>query len=554
MISWIQNHLIRHGRWIFLSLLALIIVAFVFTIGNTPGCTTDNSSYEEQYFYGIDMNAPRERDVIVEKVQLSVYFNSQQIRSDQQFQSQVINRIAKLHLADEIGIPSPNEAALAEYIKTKPAFRGQDGQFSADSYTSFIDTVESNPRMQVGLVAIVLEEDYRIDQITSALTGPGYVLPSEAKAQTQSSQTTLTLTTAEIAYKDFAPEIAPDEATLKSFFENNAARYEIPERIKASYAFFPAKKYSDQVTELADAALRDHFIANRAKFVDAFTALQPTPAEGEEAPAVTFEDVRPSVEASLKAESAERLANEAAQAFAYKLYRDEIAHKSAAFNKLVNESGLSLTAIEPYSAQGASQRALSAEMLQSAFALGGNRYFSDAYAIDGGFAVLIYEGRIAPELPAFETVQAEVLANYQSEEKRALFNKKGESLKAELEAKLAEGTSFADAAAALDLGVNSYEAFKVADAPRELNRTALQTAQGMNAGEVSAMFTASDIGTFVYLENKEVPEIAEDDEDMTQALSFLAYMSSSVSNSSTVNELVARGLPETEEETTAEVE
>ncbi|MDP4879293.1 MAG: hypothetical protein NWR36_05365, partial [Opitutales bacterium] len=104
------------------------------------------------------------------------------------------------------------------------------------------------------------------------------------------------------------------------------------------------------------------------------------------------------------------------------------------------------------------------------------------------------------------------------------------------------------------LGVNSYEAFKVADAPRELNRTALQTAQGMNVGEVSAMFTASDIGTFVYLENKEVPEIAEDDEDMTQALSFLSYMSSSVSNSSTVNELVARGLPETEEDTTEEVE
>jgi hypothetical protein len=31
MISWIQHHLIRHGRWIFLTLLALIIVAFVFT-------------------------------------------------------------------------------------------------------------------------------------------------------------------------------------------------------------------------------------------------------------------------------------------------------------------------------------------------------------------------------------------------------------------------------------------------------------------------------------------------------------------------------------------
>jgi hypothetical protein len=55
MISWIQHHLIRHGRWVFLSLLAVIIVAFVFTIGNTPGCTTDRSGYEENLYYGIDL-------------------------------------------------------------------------------------------------------------------------------------------------------------------------------------------------------------------------------------------------------------------------------------------------------------------------------------------------------------------------------------------------------------------------------------------------------------------------------------------------------------------
>lgn len=580
MISWIQNHLIRHGRWIFLTLLAVIIVAFVFTIGNTPGCTTDRSGYQENLFYGIDLNAPREREVIVEKVQLSAYLNGQQIRSDEQFQSQLTSRIALLHLADEIGVPAPDQETLAEYITTKSAFRGPEGEFSADAYTRFVDTIESNPRTPQGLIVVVLEEDYRINQIGSVLSGPGYLLPAEALAQTQRNRTELTLETASLSYAEFAPEIDPDEATLREYYESNKLRYEIPERIKASYVLFDQANYAEQVPEANEAELREHFIANRAQFVADYKAANPTPeaaspepaeaAEGEEAPeeapdspepdspepaspepdspepaeAVTFADVREAVAASYLAEQEARIANEAAQAFAYTLYRDEIKRDSAAFNTLLNESGVSLTRIEPYTLAGARQRALSAELLESAFALGGNRYYSDAYEVDGGYAVLIYEGRISPEIPEFEAVQAEVAADYRSEEKRRLFNEKGETLQAELEAKLAESTAFTEAAEALGLTAQSYESFTVQDAPRELNRSALQQAQGMQAGEVSPMLTTGGSGIFVHLVDKVVPEIASDDEDLTQAEDYLARFAAYTSGAAFANELVYRGLPE----------
>lgn len=559
MISWIQNHLIRHGRWIFLSLLALIIVAFVFTIGNTPGCTTDRSGYQENLFYGIDLNAPREREVIIEKVQLSAYLNGQQIRSDDQFQSQLTSRIALLHLADEIGVPAPSQDTLADYITTKSAFRGPDGEFSADAYTRFVDTIESNPRTPQGLVLIVLEEDYRINQIGSVLSGPGYLLPAEALAQAQRSRTELTLDTASLSYAEFAPEIAPDEATLRAYYESNKMRYEIPERVKASYVVFDQSRYADQVPQATEAELREHFIANRAQFVADYKAANPTPepaeategedtpdspaTEAEEAP-VTFSDVREAVAASYLVEQEARLANEAAQAFAYSLYRDEIKRDSAAFNTLLNESGVSLTQIEPYTLAGARQRALSPELLESAFALGGNRYYSDAYEIEGGFAVLIYEGRIAPEIPGFEAVQAEVTADYMSDEKRRLFNQKGESLQAELEAKLTEGTPFTEAAEALGLTATSFESFTVQDAPRELNRSALQQAQGMQAGEISPMLTTGGSGIFVHLVNKDIPEIASDDEDLTQAEDYLARFAAYTSGAAFTNELVFRGLPE----------
>ena len=553
MISWIQHHLIRHGRWIFLSLLALIIVAFVFTIGATPGCTTDRSGYEENLFYGIDLNSPRESEVIVEKVRLSAFLNGQQISSEEQFQNQLTSRIALLHLAGEIGVPSPSQETLADYIKTKDAFRGDNGEFSADAYTAFVDSMESNPGTTQGLFIVLLEEDYRINQIGSVLSGPGYLLPSEAMAQTQRNATELNLVTAELNYADFIPEITLEESALREYYDANTLRYEIPERIKASYVLFDLEDYLEKVPEPSEAELREHFTSNQDNFVADFESTKSKPAEsvaGEEVEipkevnTVTFSDVREAVAQSYLIEQKNRMANEAAQGFAYTLYRDEIKHDSAAFVALLNDSNLSLTEIEPYTLAGASQRALSSDLLESAFKLGGNRYYSDAYAVDGGFAVLLYEGRIAPEIPEFEAVQSKVINDYKTDEKRRLFNEKGESLQAELKTKIVEGIEFVEAAEALGLGTATFETFSVQEAPRELNRSALQLAQGMQAGDISPMLTSDGTGIFVYLVNKNIPEIASDNEELKQAEDFLARYAAYTSGSSFVNELVILGLPE----------
>ncbi len=546
MISWIQNHLIRHGRWIFLTLLSVIIVAFVFTIGNTPGCTSDQSAYREQNFYGYDLNSPHEMGIISEKVSLSAILNTgRPIQNEQQFQSQVTSRIALLHLAEEIGVPAPDQKTLEGYIMTKAAFRGADDQFSRDAYTSFVDNIESNPRMPQGLFAVVLEEDYRIDQIGSALSGPGYLLPSEALAQTQRNETSLKLATAEISYAEFTPEVTPTEEALIAYYTANNSRYEIAERIQASYIIFSAANYADQVIVAQESDLRPHFIANRARFIAAYKATQPKAEDAAaEVPAVTFEDVRDAVATDLASEGAQRLANEAAQSFAYKLYSDNVEQDSAAFNQLLNQSGLTLTEIAPYTAEGAARRALSTEMLESAFTLSKSRYFSDAYAIDGGFGVLIYTGRIAPEIPAFETVEAVVTVDYTAEEKRRLFNENGERLETALKAKIAEGSTFVEAAEALELKASTNEAFKVGEAPRTFNQAALQKAQSMEAGEISPMLTSGPTGTFVYVEEKNVPEISADDENLVQARSFLQRYASYVSSNALVSELVARGISE----------
>lgn len=544
MISWIQHHLIRHGRWIFLTLLTVIIVAFVFTIGNTPGCTTDSTRYEENLFYGIDLNSPLQRDAYIEKASLSAFLNGQQ----QLRGGEVETRIAMLNLADEVGVPAPDEATLAEYVRTKNTFRGPDGAFSADAYTRFLDQLETNPRSKQNFVS-VLEEDYRIDQVSKALSGPGYLLPAEASAQAQQSRTTFTLATAGLAYTDFEPELEPDEASLKAYYEENKQRYEIPERVKASYLRFENKRFIDKAAEASEAELRDHFAANRADFVAEYEAANPPPkpAEGEEAPApevVSFEKVRDAVVQSYANEQASDAAHRAAQAFIEKLYLKEIALDSATFNQLLNESGLSLIEIEPYTQSGARQRALSPAMLESAFNLVGKRYYSDAYELEDGYGVLILQDRIDPVIPPYEDVAAEVASDYKTGEKRRLFNEKGESLKAELEAALAEDKAFSETAESLGLTVNTYENFEAKDAPDELDRSVLSQAQSLNAGEISPMLTLGGVGTFVYVQSKEVPELDKEDPDLAQTKSMLERWASFTTRSDLTNELVMRGLPE----------
>ena len=554
MISWIQNHLIRHGRWIFLTLLAIVIIAFVFTIGNTPGCTTNQSVYEKQLFYGYDLNSSHEMETLGEKVALSALLNTgRPIQNQQQFQSQLTSRIALLHLADEMGIPALSENSLASYIQSKAAFRGPNGQFSRDAYIRFIDNIESNPRIREDLIVVVLKEDYRIKQVREVLSGPGYFLPSEALYQVQLDETTLQITTAEINYSEFNPQITPNTDELTQFYENNISRYEVPERIQAGYIRFPTKKYIDQLGTFSEEALREHFNANRARFVAAYQAKQPSETETAESekpssPTVNFEDVRDEVVADLTVQNVQKLANKAAQNFALTLYRNNIQLNTPEFQELLDKNKLELLNIPPYTAEEASNNQLPAKLLESAFTLNERRYFSDAYKIADGFGILIFSGRLPPEIPAYETVADAVKADYSAEEKRRLFNEKGKSLKNELSSLMDSEIVFSTAAEALGLNVTTNEAFKVSEAPRTINQAGLQRAQNMKEGEPSPMITSGDSGIFIYVDEKTVPEIEPEDEKLNQTSTFLQRYATFISSNSLSNELIAKGLDLEEED------
>lgn len=540
MISWIQDRLIRHGRWIFLTLLTVIIVTFVFTTGNTPGCTTDRSAYRKLLYYGIDMNSPLERDVLLKKLSLSAFLNDRQAPDNQSLEI----RIALLHLADTIGVGTPDQETLADYIETKVAFLDENNVFSPDKYTSFVDQVNSNPEIPQGLVITVLEEDYRIRQIASVIAGPGYLLPSEVKTLLQRNRTRFTVATAESDYAAFSPEMEPTEEELRTYYNMDPSRYEQPEQIRAGYVFFQSDLMEDPLELPSETDLREHFIANRSQFIDNHTVADTSEKEKAGPTHITYSDVRDAVAADFLAEQKAQIANRKAHTFALTLYNDSIQRDSPAFNELLNEYGLQLIEIEPYAATDIGSRKLPTEMLKSAFRLGGNRYYSDPYPLDGGYGLLISKGRIPSKIPSFETVKDAVTEDYTVEKKRLLFNEKGESLKADLESAIDKGTDFVKAAEALGLRTRSYETFSAEEAPEELNPKVFQQLYQMRSGEISPMLLTGPTGIFAYLEDADTPEIASDDEALIQAKEQLKHYSTNISALSYSSELVSRGLPE----------
>jgi peptidyl-prolyl cis-trans isomerase D len=543
MISWIQHHLIRHGRWIFLTLLAVVIIAFVGTIGNTPGCTTNRSSYQALDYYGYDLNSDLDMRPVGLRLSLSNQLNQVNLTDQQQLSNQMLARIAMLQLADTIGIPAPDTETIGTYLQEKPLFREPSGQFDSDRLTRFIDTIEANPSLPDGILVRVLEEDYRMQQIAERLSGPGYAMTDDARLQAQRYQTSYTLSTATIDYATFEPEIDAVDSELQTYYNQNANRYQIPERIQASYLHFKADTFLPQVGALEEDALREHFIANRARFVDAYETANP-PADTEaDTPAVKFEDVREAVSGDLRKAQALRLANQAAQNFAYDLYNKSIPRESAAFNEALNAAGLSLKPIEPFSASDSAKRGLPTPMLDAAFALSEARYFTDPYPMDNGFGVLIYQAHLPIELPPFKAVAQEVQADYAAEEKRRLFYQKGVELKKELEAQLAAGVSFADAATQLNLTIEKFEAFKLNEAPQNINSAAIQAAVDLKAGSVSAMLQSGSSGLFVFVADRDIPNLAADDETLQQATNFLKYNSAMIRMNALASELVERGMP-----------
>ncbi|MDE6432048.1 MAG: hypothetical protein K2L13_01485, partial [Opitutales bacterium] len=111
MISSIQQILQKHHKWIFSILLGVIIVAFVFTIGSTPGIVGKKKT---AMFYGVNLISRKDTQPILNSAIISSLASGKMFYSTGQLDSAVLMRIALLSKADELLIPEADDKVLSK--------------------------------------------------------------------------------------------------------------------------------------------------------------------------------------------------------------------------------------------------------------------------------------------------------------------------------------------------------------------------------------------------------------------------------------------------------
>lgn len=541
MFTWIQNVMQRHYKWLFSILLAIIIVAFVFTIGNTGGVGSGNPADIRREFYGFNLNSQRDMTALTEWTQMSSALMGRRL-SAQNREAAMMQRAVTLSLANQLQIPEPSAEQMAAFLKGIPAFQDPaTGRFSRDRYTQVVDQAQSTPNGEERL-SLVLHQDWRIQQVVDALGGPGYVLPYMAQRELVERKARWSIEVAELNPDSFSPVVESTPEAIEAFYENNTFRYETGPQLIVSFVAYPAEKYLDQVEEPTAAQLNSYYNANRAQW--------PKDDDGRTLP---LAEVKDEVQAAWKLEQAREAAIAAANELAVEAYNanydGELEATPDSITAFLKQRGLKEETLRPFP-QSAPEKIL--QSTESPFineaasrvaaSLRPQRFYSDAIPVDDGASVLFLREELPSTVPPLEQVRIQVVADYAEAERKRQFNEKSLALKADLEAAVKAGKSFQEAAEAEGLEVQSYEDFTMMSPPEGVDYFILSAIQGLQPGEISDLMSIGTLGTFIYVEDKKVPKYALDSEEVTENMEALRKMSARLTTQSIVNDLITVGL------------
>lgn len=546
MIAWIQNVLERKGRILFILLLAVVIVSFVFVIGETPGCVGTERGAQARDYYGYDLNSPNETNELVEEVILSAILSTGRFPQGQaQIEQGFLTRAALLAQADRLGVPPPDDEALRDYLATLPFFRGEDGSFDAARLRQFLDSTGLEARFSAGALDRTLHSDFRIGKVLDALEEPGLALPPAVEREARLNEARYDLRVARLPRAGLDLGVEVSEEDLEVFFSQRVENYRIPETRLLDLVVFPAEAQLDAIGEPTEAELQAFWEANRADYQpdDAAGASE----EGSGAREVELAAVRSQVVADWKEAQAGQRAQRQAEEMVYQLFDQGIERgEDAVADQLTVHDGEKVETIELVGEESPGRPEIPDEVWAEARRLDELRYFSDPFAYGDGAAVLLLEEVLPSRIPDLAEVRAAVEEDFRAAEEEEAFVARGAELRGELQGAVAAGEDFRTAAESLGLAVEAYDEVSRRNLPETLDLSVLPTVAELPDGEVSSMSVNRQGGRFLWVESRSAPAVEPGSEAYEQARARLAAASARRFTGSLVSSLVEAGLARAE--------
>lgn len=531
MISWLQNILQKHYKWLFSILLGVIIVAFVFTIGASPGIGGGKrQNNKPMLYFGYDLGNKEDLEILFKKSNISNILNTgKPVQNPLIAERMALIRPPLIDLANIVQVPVPNEYQLVDFIKSKPFF-ASEGNFDTIKYQDFLAQLQENSSLTQGEVRETLSEDYRIEKIIRLLSGPAFVLPFEAKLILERQKTLWSIHVAELNARSILLENDKiNDSDIKDYFEKHKLSYTIPQKIQVSYLLFPSSQYLKEVQEPSAEALEQFYQENTSLFTDKDNKILPF----ETVPKTTLQD-------KYVQDQAKILATEAANNFAYQLYENQIKNDSPAFKELLAKSKATLKEMKPFSKESIpNDGALSGRFLERAFLLNEENYFSEVSTFNKGAVILVYKQMIPPTLPTLDSIEDKLKEKFLEEKNLKLLKEKGQKLKQMYFAQaIKEAKEFDRMATQNGFSIKVYDRFTLLDAPKDLDPFLLPELLTLHEGAVSELILRDDKGLLVFVSKKEVPEIKIDGKEVEAQIEQTTQNLSYVSAQAIISELI----------------
>ncbi len=513
MITWIQTTFQKHTKFFLFFLLIVITIPFVFTIGAAPGIGQAGPKMQNQEFFGYNLGNEEQARRIFRDANISAQLRGASQVSGPQLQQYALSRIAGLALANDLGIPVPAEKDVSTFIVQLPIFKNEQGDFDAQRYQQFADSIKGNHEFTTADANRVLRDDARLDALSKLLAGPGYVLPGDVAEQLKRIDTSWTIAVATLDYATFDAGVAVNDAVLQKFYDENSFRYEVPARPRLSIVEFKSAEFTPSNSPSEQEA-RAFYNANAARFPAPADAKGketnvPSFALGENATTVVdnFPKVRAQVEAAMKDEVARRLASKAANDFTIAIFERKVAPNSNEFVAFLTAQRRSATPLAPFTFDAPpADRPWLANYSEQISRLSANRFFSDPVPSPDGFIVLFWNESLPAYQPLLNEVRERVSADYREGEKRKRFAEQGKNVRERLQSAIKAGKSIDDASKTEKLEVKTYANFTLRQPPQDMPYAALGAMQGLEPGQVSEMVSTGDKGHFTFAVEKKLPD------------------------------------------------
>lgn len=523
MITIIQRFLQKHSKWVYISLLVVIIIPFVFTIGASPGIGS-GKKFRAKDFFGVNLNSQKELENLQKETSLSLYLEGiDNVPMDQA----MLTRATWLGVLQQLQIPNPTQEELNRFVRTRRAFF-EGAEFSEQKYREFLKVMNTQAGFSEALAAKVLADDWRMQLAAMALMSAHFVTPEEVLLQERQLQTEWSIETATLMFKDFQPEIAYSEADLSAYFEAHSDRYQLPERVRVARVFFP-KHYTSFAKPTAN-QIREFFEQNAEQFGTTADNLD-----------YLKENQRAVVEA-YKDSLARQAASKDAGDFAFQLYDHEDGNSPEKVQMLAREMGGEWEEIAAFSRDELPENSLPKAFWNQAFDLDATSFFSEPLVADEGAYVLIFLEKLPAETLRLEQVRDRVVKEYVAKERIQQFIQYAKDQREELSARLAKGQSFASAAKNLGFVVKSEKAFRISDLPKAISQESVNAFIALQKNELSEFIPMRPDLQLVYVVEKKVPEVDISSESSAKTAQELYQLTSNILIHQVIQELLATQL------------